>query len=390
MRSILLPSVDADHDVEDRTDHKDPKRRKDMDASKAAVDHTFKAGRVNQDVLTRLYNETRFIEPLVTKDVAGVSAEQGNHLEGRIYAVKTASSVESKLERDEEKFRKTVRRGKIKSPMTFDAVQDLSTMKDLIRYTEICPHDKIVPTTQETIRRMEERGYIFSGARNYYTHPFSSTGYKGIHLNFITPYGQEIELQVHSQISFDAKQQGHALYEQMRSVSVRPEVKDQLRGEALAIHGAVPNPPGYALIVDFSLDEQTKKSKIEERRARVNVLVQNKTSPDGLEETTTYRVQVESKDVHYGFEHKFPDGSVWACHATPGERGAHFYELMANGEQVKGTKVRAHPSFSIGTILKTADKQKEGHRAWMDMYFPEGNLEAELDITPAERLDNAR
>lgn len=363
-----------------------------MDASKAVVDHTFKAGRIEQEAIIRIYNQTRFIEPLVTKDVAGVSAEQGNYLEGRVYAVKTASSVEDKLERDEERFnKKRLRDGaRYKGPEHFDAIKAMSTMKDMIRYTEICPHDKIISTTQETIRQMKERGYVFSGARNYYAHPFAETGYKGIHLNFITPYGQEIELQVHSQESFDAKQKGHILYEQMRSVSVRPEVKDQLREEALAIHGAVPNPPDYFQISDFTLPKVTKSKIMEERRQRVNVFVETYISPDQREETTTYRVQVDEKDVHYGFEHTFPDGSTWACRATPGNKGAHFYELTASGEQVKETMVRAHPSFSIGTILKTADKQKEDHEAWMDLHFPERGLETELDIASTVRSNDAR
>lgn len=38
---------------------------------------------------------------------------------------------------------------------------------------------------------MEKQGYALSGVKNYFSHPYPDTGYKGMHLNFISPYGQE-------------------------------------------------------------------------------------------------------------------------------------------------------------------------------------------------------
>ena len=358
-----------------------------MDASKAAVDHTFKMEmkQSTKENVERLYRETRLFEPLITKDISTVVTEQGNHLEGLIYAVKTASSVENKLERDAEKYAEA----KDESDTQFDAVKSLSKMKDLIRYTEICPHNDIVRTTRETIEKMTESGYVLSGTKNFYEHPFSSTGYKGIHLNFISPYGQEIELQVHSQESFDAKQKGHVLYEQMRSVSVRPEVKNRLRSEAFAIHGAVPDPPGIGQIKDYTLNKEKKNALLQERREATNVYSKMKQGDEEREETIAYRVQVNGKDALYGFEHTFPDGSVWACHCTPEDKGAHFYELTEKGEQVSDTQVKAHP-FSIGSILIAANKQKAEHEKWMNLYFPDREVEADRGPVPIEKSNNNR
>lgn len=107
------------------------------------------------------------------------------------------------------------------------------------------------------------------------------------------------------------------------------------------------------------------------------------------EETIAYRVQVNGKDALYGFEHTFPDGSVWACHCTPEDKGAHFYELTEKGEQVSDTQVKAHP-FSIGSILIAANKQKAEHEKWMNLYFPDREVEADRGPVPIEKSNNNR
>lgn len=94
-----------------------------------------------------------------------------------------ASSVEDKLLRSEAAHSKDGR--------SFFPKDSLLQFKDAIRYTEICDHDNITQITKRTIDAMEKQGYALSGVKNYFSHPYPDTGYKGMHLNFISPYGQE-------------------------------------------------------------------------------------------------------------------------------------------------------------------------------------------------------
>ena len=159
----------------------------------AMVNHTFTSEQLN-DKLFYEYNKIRVIEPLITSAINNVADNLETEFSGLEYSVKTAPSVEDKLLRAEK--RDTSGR--------FSPKRELANFKDMIRYTEICNHRDIASVTKDTIEFMKEQGYTLSGTKNYYTHPFGATGYKGIHLNFISPYGQEIELQVHSKESFDA------------------------------------------------------------------------------------------------------------------------------------------------------------------------------------------
>ena len=208
----------------------------------AMVNHTFTSEQLN-DKLFYEYNKIRVIEPLITSAINSVADNLETEFSGLEYSVKTAPSVEDKLLRAEK--RDTSGR--------FSPKRELANFKDMIRYTEICNHRDIASVTKDTIEFMKEQGYTLSGTKNYYTHPFGATGYKGIHLNFISPYGQEIELQVHSKESFDAKQKGHELYEKIRAVSTLKRDKEAMKEEIKRIHGIVKNPPNIEAIHDYKM-----------------------------------------------------------------------------------------------------------------------------------------
>lgn len=214
----------------------------------AMVNHTFTSEQLN-DKLFYEYNKIRVIEPLITSAINNVADNLETEFSGLEYSVKTAPSVEDKLLRAEK--RDTSGR--------FSPKRELANFKDMIRYTEICNHRDIASVTKDTIEFMKEQGYTLSGTKNYYTHPFGATGYKGIHLNFISPYGQEIELQVHSKESFDAKQKGHELYEKIRAVSTLKRDKEAMKEEIKRIHGIVKNPPNIEAIHDYKMPQKEKE-----------------------------------------------------------------------------------------------------------------------------------
>ena len=69
--------------------------------NKAIVDQNF-----NKYELKRYYDEKRIIEPLITADLQNMSEKLGTGFTGLIYSVKTASSIEDKLDRAQEEIAK--------------------------------------------------------------------------------------------------------------------------------------------------------------------------------------------------------------------------------------------------------------------------------------------
>ena len=213
---------------------------------------------LSNDDLNDIYNQIRMLEPLITQDLLTMSKELGIDFQGLEFTAKTAISIEDKLQRLE------------KQSIDYDAEAKLLEMKDIIRYTEICKHEDIANITRETIDRMKDKGYVLSGIANYYNSQYPDTEYKGMHLNFISPYGQEIEVQVHSPESFAAKQEGHSLYEKMRAVATLERDKEDLKKEITRIHGTIQNPPGIETL-PTKYENPDKMQIIKERREKVDI-----------------------------------------------------------------------------------------------------------------------
>ena len=120
-----------------------------MSATKAVMDHKLDE-KVREGQMP--YNQIRFLEPLVTLGVKHAASKLGTSFAGLEYAAKTGSSVSDKLTRgmsdaDIDKL---------------DVESELLEMKDLIRYTELCDHDNIADVTRQTIREMENQGYVLT------------------------------------------------------------------------------------------------------------------------------------------------------------------------------------------------------------------------------------
>ena len=77
---------------------------------------------------------------------------------------------------------------------------------------------------------------------------------------------RKIELQVHSKNSFDVKQEGHALYEQTRKVSVSKKDAKRLNEEMQLLHKSIKNPPGIDEIQDYRMPGLKKEMLLEEGR----------------------------------------------------------------------------------------------------------------------------
>ncbi|MBO4847151.1 MAG: hypothetical protein J5525_12775 [Lachnospiraceae bacterium] len=302
------------------------------------------------------YNAIRLSEPLITNDLLSISDSLGTSWSGLEYAVKTASSVDDKLERESNRNKD-------------EDVNISNNVKDTIRYTQICKHDDIAGVAKDTIEKLQEKGYFLKNINNYYSRPFPNTGYKGLHLNFISPSGQAFELQVHSNESFQAKQEGHELYEKMRAISTPITEKQALAPRINQIHSAVPNPPDINEIKHFD----AKKKDIErfmETTKPVSLYYS-----DEREQGCVYRIKDnEGNDLISGFEMRQKDGSILVGKHINGDDKAYLFsytadKVLSNISNVEPELINSIKSNDIDSINNV---MKYSNNVWIASY--NGNL----------------
>lgn len=288
-----------------------------ISATKSLINNTFKE--YDSSSLQEEYTKKRVIEPLITKDLALLSNKLGTSWCGLEYSVKTASSIEDKIKRVQ------------KSDPDRTPEEIIVNLKDIIRYTQICEHEKIFDVAKDTINILQENGYSLLGLTNYYEKPFPSTGYKGLHLNILSPYGQEFELQIHSEESFKAKDIGHELYEKIRSVSTPIEEKERLKPEIFKIHSQIPNPPGYK-----DLHTQTFAKPL---KRNLDVEISSIEDKSLKTKNIFYIVKDDSQNVLVsGFENYHSDGSILTGKQFAGEDKVTTVSFTNKGEYITEDK----------------------------------------------------
>ncbi|MGM9540878.1 hypothetical protein [Anaerovibrio sp.] len=189
------------------------------------------------------YNIARASEPAITMDMLEIADELGSSMEGLEYSVKTASSIKSKIER---KTDTAIRQGRLpKSDVEY--VQETG---DLIRYTQIVPHNQMADMTNKTIALLMAKGYVLEKVDNKYLNP--NGRYKAIHLDIATAQGVHFEMQIHSPETLAANRATHAMYEEWRSPDTKAERKEQLYKVIRSIYGAVPQPKDIMTVKNYS------------------------------------------------------------------------------------------------------------------------------------------
>lgn len=346
-----------------------------MTGNKAATDKQFIY--LGQEA-TDKYNEIRFLEPIITEEVSQMIAQLGTKLIELENTVKKASSVEEKI------IRKKERDKKMNSSKT--SKEYLEELKDVIRYTQICKHDDIAQVTESTIKLFEAMNYSLSGVKNYYQPGYQSFGYKGINLNFITPYGQEIELQIHSEESIKAKEKSHKLYKKLGMISLFVKEKTRLQEEIYDIYSTIPNPKNIEQIRQYEMPLEGKKEFISIRKSDTEINVEH--SMQG--ETPFIYVYTISKDNEKkftGFEITFSDGSIWSYQNNLSTNLSHLFIIDKEGDVISKREMSyfKDKDITIEEVRKIAEKQLEAHNRWMDTYFKVKDQD-DLDIIPSQSI----
>ncbi len=313
-----------------------------ISGTKALTDHKL----TKYPQLQEEYDKIRVTERLITNDVLRIVEQNGSKLNGLEYSAKSASSVEDKLERMQNKSYIKPEKG-------------IKSLNDLVRYTQICEHKNIFPVAQNTIKQLQQEGYVLSNVNNYYIHNFPNTGYKGLHMNFISPQGQVIEMQIHSEESFNIKQQGHELYEKIRAVSTPVEEKERLQPMIKELHGKVIDPPGYDSLPDYKMDPDKRKELIEQRKAEYKIEIGHHTEENI--DTLIYKISQEGKHVMSGFEIHQSDGSV--VDFQQDSTNARFVSLTKSGV-ITNTQETHSLNINPNLVLTTAKISEITAMAW--------------------------
>lgn len=180
------------------------------------------------------YDKARSCEPQITSDLVGIASKSGTEMYGLDYSVKTAKSVEEKIGRKNEDY--------AKAGISKTDAQTVREMGDLVRYTQLCEHDKIAETAKSTLSALKEKGYEITEVDNKWMDKGST--YKGLHIAAKDRNGQTFELQIHSPESMMVKEQNHVQYEVSRKPETSPYVKETLNREMAARSAGMKMPKG--------------------------------------------------------------------------------------------------------------------------------------------------
>ena len=130
----------------------------------------------------------------------------------------------------------------------------VQNVKDALRYTMLLDDAKYTKGALSTIEDMKEMGWTNFKVKNTWG---KGSSYKGINTAWANEYGQYVELQFHTPVSFKVKMdQAHKIYEEIRLVGTTQARKNQLDRMLVEIYKSVPEPVGWQEISRLDTFEQ--------------------------------------------------------------------------------------------------------------------------------------
>ena len=141
-----------------------------------------------------VYYHAMELEPEITRDVVAVGAANGGETVGLDTRVKLPESLEAKLH-------------------SVDDPVDIDRVSDILRYTHVFSPEQLADGTNASLSAYEQQGYTIRTVKNTWEDP--NLPYKGINVRMLSPDGQPLEVQFHTQESFALKSgEMHDLYKQ--------------------------------------------------------------------------------------------------------------------------------------------------------------------------------
>lgn len=123
-----------------------------------------------------------------------------------------------------------------------------ATVKDAIRFTLTYPDDHYTAGLLADHELLESEGFELIDRRN----TWDGEQYKGINTRWQVPgKGQLFEVQFHTHASYEAKQETHWAYEELRAPGTTKAVQDELADYQRRVTSRVPVPPGAMEIPNY-------------------------------------------------------------------------------------------------------------------------------------------
>lgn len=197
------------------------------------------------DECQKIWEKAKVNGTPITNDVVDITKSLGASMSGLEFAVKAGKSSSEKIDREHEDHKKETGKDDSRSDE-----QILSELKDVVRFTQFSPHEKLAENASKTIKMLENKGYEIMACKNRYASP-KQEEYYDIKIVAKNPEGQLFELQFHSKESLDVKNKNHGLYEKQRAVGVSDEEKARLGAEMMKNSASLSKPSGYEKIPNF-------------------------------------------------------------------------------------------------------------------------------------------
>ena len=196
------------------------------------------------------------VEPEITKDVSSIAKALGGVLKSLEHRIKTSKSLARKIDKDaEEDYRG-------------DRGEAALSISDAIRYTMVTNTKNYVQTIKEARERFLALGYKLENEKNFW----KSDEYKGYTLKLVSPEGYAVEFQVHTDESYEIKEDLHKLYEELRAIPKDQNIprQRQLKVELKRLADMIPVPEDESLfdigkLIGDNKGELTRRGKEFER-----------------------------------------------------------------------------------------------------------------------------
>ena len=191
-------------------------------------------------VTERAHNRLGDTEREVTGTMQAVEAEvPGARLVGLTFRFKG-------VERFKEKVSAELR---AKPERSIDQIT--SNVPDAVRYTYQFDSDRYTEGYWDVCQQLQKSGYEMDSSRSYW----SNMQYRGINTRWWHPTGELVEVQIHSEESFSAKQLTHEAYERIRSSGPSDLERGELYDFQSEVTSHIPVPTGALAIPDYSKKE---------------------------------------------------------------------------------------------------------------------------------------
>ena len=163
-----------------------------------------------------------------------LATKHGGKMEGLAYHIKSEDSLIRKIVTESMENKYNAR----------DVL--VQNVKDALRYTMLVDDANYVKATLSTIEDMKDMGWQSFKVKNTWE---TGSSYKGVNTAWANPYGQYVELQFHTPVSFKVKMdQAHKIYEEIRLVGTTQARKTELNNVLKKVYEDVPAPSGWEQI----------------------------------------------------------------------------------------------------------------------------------------------